>query len=204
MTAFGTVGAVAAAVGIALWADWKSGQRVDAERKRSDAQLAEERALSARQIDEERRIAKEREQLTEAYRVQVVSGWKRTTGEDPEVRRLAAFILNKGQYTITRVEVQFSPEGTSLLPHRRRQRVGSAGVLPSQLTGEGWELKADERVPGVLTPWDPGLRVESDDVHERVLTAQYPVVWWMDQWGTCWEHKRGQVRQVAEGEPWAP
>jgi hypothetical protein len=31
MTAFGTVGAVVAAVGIALWTEWRSGQRLAAE-----------------------------------------------------------------------------------------------------------------------------------------------------------------------------
>lgn len=94
---------------------------------------------------------------------------------------LAAFIVNRGRYTITRVEVQFSPDGASLLSHHRRRRVSSAGVLPSQLTGEGWALKAEERVPGVLTPWDAGVRVESDDVHERQLKSPYPVVRWVDR-----------------------
>jgi hypothetical protein len=181
MTAFGTVGAVVAALGIALWADWRTGQRLAAEQARSAAQLAEEWALSAAQVEEERRIAREREQLTEAYQVQVVFGDAQAPGQDPEMKILAAFIVNRGRYTITRVEVQFSPDGASLLSHHRRRRVSSAGVLPSQLTGEGWALKAEERVPGVLTPWDAGVRVESDDVHERQLKSPYPVVRWVDR-----------------------
>ena len=67
MTAFGTVGAVIAAVGIALWTEWRSGERLKAEQQRSDRQLEEERALSRAEIEEERRIALEREQLAETY-----------------------------------------------------------------------------------------------------------------------------------------
>jgi hypothetical protein len=72
MTAFGTVGAVIAAVGIALWTEWRSGRRLKDERARSDRQLAEERAHSRAQIEEERQIALEREQAAEAHAVQVV------------------------------------------------------------------------------------------------------------------------------------
>ena len=71
MTAFGTVGAVVAAVGIALWAERRSDGRLTAERKRSDRLLADERAHSRAEIEEERRIGQEREQLAEAYAVQI-------------------------------------------------------------------------------------------------------------------------------------
>ena len=45
LTAIGTVGAVIAAVGIALWTEWRSGGRLKAEHERSD-RLLEGRARS--------------------------------------------------------------------------------------------------------------------------------------------------------------
>jgi ADP-ribosylglycohydrolase len=72
VTAIGTVGVAVAAVGIALWTEWRSGKRLEAEHQRSDRMLKEERARSKEEIDEERRGAREREQLAQAYAVQVV------------------------------------------------------------------------------------------------------------------------------------
>jgi hypothetical protein len=40
MTAFGTVGAVIVALGIALYADWRAGKRIEAEHARSDGLLS--------------------------------------------------------------------------------------------------------------------------------------------------------------------
>jgi hypothetical protein len=74
MTAVGTVAAAVAAVSIALWTDKRSANRIAAEHERSDRLLEEERAYSRAQIDEERKLAREREQLAEAYAVHVVLG----------------------------------------------------------------------------------------------------------------------------------
>ncbi len=60
MTAFGTVAAAVAAVGIALWVDWRSGVRIRAEHDRGDRLLAAEQARSRAAIEEERRLARER------------------------------------------------------------------------------------------------------------------------------------------------
>ena len=84
VTAFGTVGAVIAAVGIALRSERRSAAHIQAEHERSDRLLEEERALSRTEIDEERRIALEREQLAEAYSVQVVPA-EISTGGEPNV-----------------------------------------------------------------------------------------------------------------------
>lgn len=67
-TAFGTVGAVVAPV----WSQRRSDKQVKAEHRRGD-QLAVERAHSAGQVEEERRLTREREQLAEAYAVQVAT-----------------------------------------------------------------------------------------------------------------------------------
>jgi hypothetical protein len=57
MTTFGTVGAVVAALGIALWTEWRSGKRFKAEQEHSDRLLKEEREHTGAEIEEERRIA---------------------------------------------------------------------------------------------------------------------------------------------------
>ena len=74
MTAVGTVAVAVAAVWVALWTEHRAARRLKTERERSDRLLAEERERSRAQLGEERRIAREREQFTEAYAVQVVLG----------------------------------------------------------------------------------------------------------------------------------
>lgn len=72
LTAIGTVGAVAAALGIALWTEHRSDKRVKNERTRSDKLLAvqlerektaveDEREHTRAQIEEERRLSLSRE-----------------------------------------------------------------------------------------------------------------------------------------------
>jgi hypothetical protein len=36
---------------------------------------------------------------------------------------------------------------------------------------------------GMLTPWDGGIRFETDDTHVRHLVSAYPIVRWTDRWG---------------------
>ncbi len=206
MTAFGTVGAVVAAVGIALWSEWRMGERLKAERIYSEKKLAEERALSAAEIKEERRVGREREQLVEAYAVQVALAEKRTPGEslgDTKVKVLAALVVNRGRYTISRVEVQFSLNPGSLITARRQARLPDFEKFPDVLRA-GWGQNLGPAMQGILTPWDAGIRFETDGIHVQHLGSPYPVVRWMDQWATWWEHRRDEVRQIAEGEPWMP
>lgn len=59
-TAIGTVAVALAAVGVALLAEWRAGQRLRKEYDRSDDLLAEERALHAKEIAEERALADKR------------------------------------------------------------------------------------------------------------------------------------------------
>ena len=210
MTAFGTVGAVVAAVGIALWTEWRSGERLKAEQQRSDRQLEEERALSRAEIEEERRIALKREQVAEAYAVQVVLG-ERTSGErdevydepiDESVGRLAVMLVNRGSFAITRVEVRFSHDGGSLVPPGRYEHLSGLPGLSEKLR-HGWTRFPEQAARDVLTPWDTGMRFESDDVHVQHLKSPYPLVRWTDRWGARWEHRLGEVRQVGEAEEWA-
>jgi len=184
MTAFGTVGAVVAAVGIALWSGW-----------RARAQLAEER-----------QVALEREQRAEAYRVQVISAYTRVGGRsgDPvaSVRRLAAMVVNHGNYTITDVEAVFVFNGRSG-PARPQRSVYVPGIndLPPEMRAN-WAASEGYAMESILTPRGTGIRFESEVVPERDLENPYPVVRWADWWGTRWEHRRGVVRRAEADGKW--
>jgi hypothetical protein len=216
MTAFGTVGAVIAALFIAFWADSRAGKRLDAERDRSDERLREERERSDAQLAEERQIAQERERFAEAYAVQVIMGDRNAGHQDTgvighmssDLKRVAAIIINHGTYTITGVEAQLrltAGGNPSLVSFGKSERVSGTAELDKELRGGmygGLEaaLHADR-----LSPWDRGIRFETGPMPTEHLSGAYPVVRWMDRWGTRWEHRRGEVRQVADGsEPWQP
>lgn len=57
MTAFGTVGAVVAALFIAVWADWRTGRRLQQEREEADRRLRREQEHTDRQLQEERELS---------------------------------------------------------------------------------------------------------------------------------------------------
>lgn len=214
LTAIGTVGAVIVAVGIALWTEYRSDKRIKEERARSDRMLAEqreqekaavedERAHGRAQLEEERRIARERLQLDDAYRVQVVLA-QRSGDSSGETMRLAAMVVNRGSYTITRIEAQFASgtsPGNSITPHHSYERLSSVVTLPTELRG-GWAAAAERPLSGVLTPLDLGILFMTDQIHRNHLGSPYPIVRWTDHWGTRWEHKRGTVRRVGETDPW--
>ncbi len=188
LTAVGTVGAVVAAVGIALWSDW-----------RTRTQLADER-----------RRALEQEQLGEAYLVQVVSAYQHV-GAAPDrgadvkgaVRVLAAMVINHGRYTMTGVEAQFVLRAASgLVRPQRSVSVPSIDDLHAEMRG-GWAASAGYATEDVLTP-QGGIRFESAAVPEHALGNPFPVVRWTDRWGQRWEHRRGVVQRIREDEPWEP
>jgi hypothetical protein len=218
-TAIGTVAAVIVALGIALWTEWRSGRRLKAEHERSDRLLAEERAYGRAQLEEERSLAHGREQLAEAYAVQVVSAGHYHGLRDPTMDELAsgkvdpyailddwiyfaALIVNHGSWPVTQIEVQFSPDGGALVPADRLIYLAGFEELPKRLT-ERLEPGYDAARPASLAPWDTGLRFESSRLDVRGVRA-YPIVRWNDRWGTRWEHKRGEVRQVTDDTPWEP
>jgi hypothetical protein len=213
MTAFGTVGAVVAALGIAVWSERRTDTRLTAERAHSDQQLREERDRADARVQAERDTARAREQLAEAYAVQVsVAAIRR------EVSRLdnswvdagdwqeapAAVLVNGGQYTITGIDTRFCyPESGQVAGHRTAQRVSSMARLPAPLAGDLSPLTTDLDA-SVLTPADVGVRFYGEFAEPGVRLRVYPVARWTDQWGTRWEHRRGQVRPVQDGEPWRP
>ena len=166
LTGIGTLALAVIAVGVALWTEWRAGNRAASERLHSDGVLADERkrhedelaaerdhserqlaaeqAFSRSQLEEERGLARQREQLAEAYAVQVEQGETPSgtptddTYKEPtdEARTLFALVVNSGSFTITRVEAQF------------RLRSGGNGSLVTarqteRITGFG---KLDERL----------------------------------------------------------
>jgi hypothetical protein len=180
-TAIGTILVAAVAAWVALWSERRINRRVADERK--DAQ--------------------EREQLTEAWSVEVAGASipvpdVTSTPENP-CRSPIVFIINRGRYTITMVDARFSPDGRSIAAHIRTGAPLATAKLPEDLVGiHTGEL--GQAYVGVLTPgsamWFVGDAI-------RTLHSAYPIVRWRDRWGTTWEHKRGNVQQVAEGAPWS-
>jgi hypothetical protein len=57
---------------------------------------------------------------------------------------------------------------------------------------------------GVLTPWDTGMRFETDDVDARHRASPYRWSGGRTSWGTFWEHRRDDVQQIPDGQHWAP
>jgi hypothetical protein len=213
MTAFGTVGAVVAALGIAVWSERRTDTRLTAERAHSDQQLREERERADARLQAERDTARAREQLAEAYAVQVtVAAIRREVSrlENPWVdagdwqEAPAAVVVNGGHFTITGVEARFCyPESGHVVEHRTARRVSSISTLPAPLA-EGLSRLTSDLESSVLTPADVGVRFHGDFAEPGQRPPVYPVVRWTDQWGTGWEHRRGQVRQIQDAEPWRP
>lgn len=225
ITAIGTVAVAVVAVGVAFFAEWRAGLRLREEQARhdteiaderaladkrltqqlahSDAQLADERAHSAEQLREERQLAKEREQLAEAYAIQVVL--MRTAREAPDASRLLALLVNRSRQTVTQIEAQFSPDGQSLIPHHRQLRVPSYANLPPGMPDDPQYVQPAKAASSSdrLTPWDAGMTIETDLIDLHTLTDPHVIVRWTDRWGTRWEHKRGDVRPVQPGAQWS-
>lgn len=212
MTAFGTVGAVVAAVGIATWSEWRTTRRLADEHARTDRQLAEERALSAAHIEEERRLAGQREQVAEAYAVQVITATLR--GEQPDRRENpwidigdrpeapAVLVINRGHYAIAGVAARFRYESDGHVAEPRSAgRFPSESAIPARLTEGLFGLGAAPG--GILTPWDDGVRFVGDFGSPGYgLPALHPIVRWTDRWGTRWEYSLGEVRQIDGHSPW--
>lgn len=243
-TAIGTVAVAVVAVGVALFAEWRAGLRIQHEHERSDAQLAEERSLhdketaeervladmrlaeqfahsdaqlaeerahSTAQLQQERKLAQDREQLAEAYLVQVTEarmtpeayGSRISADPDTTIECPVAIVVNRGHYTITRLEAQICVNQNSLTSYGKTEHFTSWSTVPQPMT-EGLSGGGRDIYLSTLTPNDLGMRYSSDAMVVRDLFGSYPIVRWTDRWGTRWEHKRGEARQIKEGAQWHP
>jgi len=209
MTAFGTVGATVGAfvaVVVALRSERRADERIKAEHERADRLLTEERERSKTTLAEERQLVQERERLGQASAVRVQLASKRAPGETPgntRLRQLAAFIENGGAYTITAMEAVFwlGPDG----PYIDALSSERVSVSPEVARlRNGFEASAELLREEVLTPWDTGIRFESPVVPAEKVAGSYVAARWTDRWGTRWEHRRGEVHQVRDNDPWSP
>jgi hypothetical protein len=158
---------------------------------------------------QDRRGADKREQYAEAYRVQVLQG-ERDAGPptDPtheetsgSPKRLGAIIINRGTYTITDIDARLRLADGTLREFSGSERVTGALDLDARLTDGMTGLLEALSHGDRLAPWDVGLRFYSDP---RAIAVWYPIVRWTDRWGIRWEHRRGIVRPIKDGEPWKP
>lgn len=195
LTAIGTVATAVVAVGIALWSNWTTGKLVSTERKRNAG---------------ERKAETERDQLSQAYLVQVALGQKDEEvppgghrGPNDGLRRLAVMVINGGYNVITKIEVHFSYDGKSLVPQSSYQWMPGFHDVTQQLVDAGWESLPEAPIRGVLVP-NQGVLFKSDTVHAQLLMDPYPIVRWSDRYGTRWEHRLGKVRRIRDDESWVP
>jgi hypothetical protein len=73
-------------------------------------------------------------------------------------------------------------------------------ALPQQLVSG---LIADPAI-NMLPPGVAGIRFIGAAMASHDLHGLNPIVRWTDRWGTCWEHRKGEVRQIKECEEWKP
>lgn len=180
LTAIGTVAVAVVAAGVALFA---------------------ERRASAR-LQKERRLDREREQLAEAYQVQVIL--EKRYAESG--RRLVAYVVNHGGQTITDVEARFTPDGRFCEKPSQQQRVRGQRVPAPTIIARMSGSKAVEVATHAdrLTPFDAGLQFRSGALDVRELTKPGVIVRWTDRWGTRWENKNGEVNQIDKDADWMP
>jgi hypothetical protein len=76
----------------------------------------------------------------------------------------------------------FCLDGKHLVPPATSERVSSFGGLPPGLR-KPTDTSQEQAMAGVLTPWDTGLRSESDEIGVQQLKGHYALVRWTDRWG---------------------
>jgi len=220
MTAIGTVAVAMAAVGIALWSDKRTDNRIRDEREFAKSQLQAEisaagnrlkaqQEYSASQLREERQREQDAEQLAEAYLVQVslgVSGPRRDPVlDDPSVqnlRQLAAVVVNRGRYAITGIEARFLI--CDVLSESRKSFIRRGGLddVPEELRTELAEQVNPTRA---LSSRDVGMRFDLVyPVNVTNVQDASVIIRFTDRWGSRWEHRSGEVRKIAEDEDWKP
>ena len=146
----------------------------------SDAQLAEERAHSTAQLQDERKLAQDLEQLAEAYLVQITEarmtpeayGSRISTDPETPIECPVAIVINRGHYTITRLEAQICLNGNSLTSYGKTEHFTSWHTLPHPMT-EGLSGGGRDIYLSTLTPTDLGMRYSSDAMTVRNLSSGF-------------------------------
>jgi hypothetical protein len=136
------------------------------ERTNADKRLKSQQEHSDRQFHAAQTRSQETEQYAEAYAVQVTAGEIATASGSPNeygdpgadaAERLAALVVNRGRYAITRVTAQFCPDGRSLTSPSRVVRIpASFENLPQELRATSAPFGTSE---GMVTRSVPGMLV---------------------------------------------
>lgn len=178
LTAWGTIAVAIAAVGVAVFTEWRASIRVRAEREAARLQAQETDAW--------------------AVQVRVAVSWSDERRARSK-RWIVAAVTNYGSRPIGRVRAQFSPDGETRIGLMR------AGYfppllpdLPSPFAGE-----PGVREIGYATVLPTGGRVNllSEATSSEVLTRAEAIVRWRDHYGQEWEHVQGRVERT-EGSDW--
>ena len=157
-----------------------------------------ERKLAEARLREERQLAQEQEQLAEARSVEVLGARTRPDESDSRSRPVA-LVINRGRGTITKIDPSFSDGHNTSFVHDR-QSYAERGDLSHDLRNDVTDVVS---YVGMLQPGGR-MRALGELMSHRELRQIFPVVRWNDRWGTRWEHRKGEVRQIEEREDWKP
>jgi hypothetical protein len=130
-------------------------------------------------------------------------GSRISADSDTPIECAVAIVVDRGHYAIIRLEAQICLNNNNMTSYGRTEHFTSWSTIP-QLMTEGLSGGGRDIYLSTLTPYDLGMRYSNDATVVRHLIGSYPIVRWTDRWGMRWEHKRGEVRQIKEGEQWLP
>jgi hypothetical protein len=231
-TAIGTVAVAVVAVGVAILSQRHSDRQIREEREHSDEVVAEERRLANQRLAEQMRVEnsqvltqleqsrdqfrelrekeQDAEQIAEAYAVQIVPvrmspesyGTRVATDPETAITCPGVIVINRGRYTITRLEAQICLNGNSMTHYDKREHFSTWWNLRNMPLAEGLDGPEPDVRLDTLTPSDLGMRFTHDAIAESRVRGSYPVVRWKDRWGQTWEHKLGRVEKIGDDTQW--
>jgi len=140
-----------------------------------------------RMVRAERKEAQALDDLADAYAVQVIGV-------------ATTVVMNHGRFTIRDVEARLRTGDSKLVAFEQSERLLHAAG--GAALGADTNLNADFQ-PGILTPWDAGLRFTINPANIANLIGACPILRWTDHRNTRWEHSKGSVKKIPAKEPWA-
>ncbi|MGP8001138.1 MAG: hypothetical protein ACLPKI_28020 [Streptosporangiaceae bacterium] len=190
MTAFGTVGAVIAAVGIAIWSSLATKSQL--RKQRDEAQKLEQRSQAA---------------AVEVLAFRTKPGENVNSDPRGPSGLPVVIVVNRAKYAITDLDVRLSPDGRHVIPFSSdrpsmRQNAIEPANLPPHWTedarGNLGEVYSDTIAPGAA------IRFKGAPMLVSVLETSYPIARWRDHWGDCWEYNKGSVYKSTPQADWLP
>lgn len=114
-------------------------------------------------------------------------------------------VMNHGKYAITGLDVRLSPDGSSVIQLGARKNLLNTINVPT-----AWiqDARAGVQLGTVYLgtiPAGQAMRLEGNPLVLSRLRTSFPLVRWMDAWGTCWEYNKGEIRIIPSlNEIWRP